>query len=122
MSLSQAVVATAPASNSGPKTVSIAGVRISQAGSRVASGIEQVTTTAAIINLGALTGGVLGRYAIKNLDGTNNLSLLPTVAGAAFDTLLPGEMAMGRFDAAVTAPAVKSSAATVLMEYIVCEA
>jgi hypothetical protein len=31
-------------------------------------------------------------------------------------------MAQGRFDATVTAPAVKSSAATLLMEYIVCEA
>jgi hypothetical protein len=81
-----------------------------------------VTATAAVIDIGALVGGVLGRFGIKNLDGTNNLEILPAVAGPAFLTLLPGEMAMGRFDAAVTAPAVQASAGTVLMEYIVCEA
>jgi hypothetical protein len=50
---------------------------------------------AAVINLGALTGGTLGRYAIKNLDGAANLSLLPAIGGQPIDTLLPGEMSMG---------------------------
>jgi hypothetical protein len=122
LSLTHAVVATAPAAPSSAKTVSIAGTKISQTGSAVASGIQSVTVTAAAIDIGALTGSALGRFAIKNLDGTNSLTILPAVAGAAFITLLPGEMAQGRFDATVTAPAVKSSAATVLMEYIVCEA
>lgn len=122
ISITQAVVATAPAVSSSPKTVSISGVKIQQTGSGVASGIQSVTATAAIIPIGALAGGVLGRFAIKNLDGTNNVSLLPAVAGTPFITLLPGEMAQGRFDPSVTAPAVQSSAGTVLMEYIVCEA
>jgi len=121
-SLTHAVQATAPASGSGSKTVSVAGIRINQTGNRVACGIQNATTAAAIINILALGGGVLGRYAIKNLDGTNNLSVLPSTTGQPFDTLLPGEMTMGRFDAGVTAPAVQSSAGTVLMEYIICEA
>ncbi|HEX3340606.1 MAG TPA: hypothetical protein VHT68_15715 [Pseudolabrys sp.] len=99
----------------------MAASKIQQTGSGVSSGIQSVTTTAAVIALGALAGGVLGRFSIKNLDGTNNLSVLPDVAGVAFITLLPGEMAQGRFDTGVTAPAVVSSA-TALMEYIVCEA
>jgi hypothetical protein len=100
--------------------VALGTVKISQTGNNVASGIQIVTTTAAVINIGAVAGGTLGRFAIKNLDGTNNLSVLPAVAGTAFLTLLPGEMAQGRFDPGVTAPAVVASAATLLMEYIVC--
>jgi hypothetical protein len=122
LSLTHAVIATSPASPSSAKTVSMGAAKISQNGNAVSSGIQTVTTTAAVIDIGALTGSVLGRFAIKNLDGTNNLSILPAVAGTAFVTLLPGEMAQGRFDGTVTAPAVKSSAATLLMEYIVCEA
>jgi hypothetical protein len=102
--------------------VGVAGIKISQTGSRVATGIQNVTTTAAIINILALGGGALGRYIIKNLDGTATLSLLPSTAGAPFDTLNPGEVSMGRFDAAVTAPAVKCSAGTILMEYLIAEA
>ena len=103
--------------------VSVAGAKIQQNGSLVASGVQSVTVTAAAIDVGALAGGALGRFAIKNLDGTNNLTIQTAVAsGVAFITLLPGEMAMGRFAAGVTAPAVVASAATVLMEYIVCEA
>jgi hypothetical protein len=47
---------------------------------------------------------------------------MSSTATSPFATLLPGEMCLGRFDPPVTAPAVKSSAAAVLMEYIVCEA
>jgi hypothetical protein len=100
--------------------VSLGTVKINQTGNNVASGIQIVGTTAAVINIGAVAGGTLGRFAIKNLDGANNLSVLPAVAGTAFITLLPGEMCQGRFDTTVTAPAVLASAAGVLMEYIVC--
>jgi hypothetical protein len=122
LSLTHAVVAVAPAVSSSPKSVSIATTRINQTGSGVASGIQAVTATAAAIDIGALEGAALGRFAIKNLDGTNNLTILPAVAGAAFLTLLPGEMAQGRFASGVTAPAAQSSAGTVLMEFIICQA
>jgi hypothetical protein len=121
LSLTHAITPAAPGVPSSPKTVSMAAAKIQQNGSGVESGIQTVTATAAPIALGALTGATLGRFAIKNLDGANNLSILPAVAGVAFLTLLPGEMAQGRFDPGVTAPAVVSTA-TVLMEYIVCEA
>jgi hypothetical protein len=111
LSLTHAVVATSPASPSSAKTVSSGPVKINQIGNNVSSGIQIVTTTAAVINIGAVSGGALGRFAIKNLDGANDLSVLPALAGPAFLTLLPGEMAQGRFDASVTAPAVKTSAA-----------
>jgi hypothetical protein len=122
LSLTHAITPAAPGIPSSPKTVSMAASKINQTGSGVSSGIQTVTTTAAVIALGALAGGTLGRFAIKNLDGTNNLSILPAVAGTAFLTLLPGEMAQGRFDAGVTAPAVVASGAPLLMEYVVCEA
>jgi hypothetical protein len=108
MILTHALTSTAPAAGSSPKTVAItAGMKINQTGSRVASGISTITTTAVAIDVTALGGGILGRFGIKNLDGSNSLSVLPAVAGAAFTTLLPGEMAMGRFDTGVTAPAAK---------------
>jgi hypothetical protein len=109
MSLTHALTPTPPAAASAPKTVQIfAGTKINQTGSRVSSGISTVTGTAAAIDISALGGGVLGRYGIKNLDGNNSLSLLRSVAaGTAFNTLQPGEMAMGRWDASVTAPAAQ---------------
>jgi hypothetical protein len=122
MSLTHAVVATSPAAPSSPKTVAISSTKINQTGSAVASGIQSVTTSAAAIDIGALGAGALGRFAVKNLDGTNNLTVLSAIAGTAFLTLLPGEMAQGRFASAVTAPAVSASAGTVLMEYVICAA
>ena len=107
MSLTQALSPAPPASPSAAKTVSIAGMKINQVGSRVASGISTVTAAASAIDISALGGGVLGRWAIKNLDGANNLSILRATASPAFDTLFPGEMSMGRFDASVTAPAAQ---------------
>jgi hypothetical protein len=77
----------------------------------------------AAIDIGVLGGGTLGRFAIKNLDGTNNLIVLSTATtGIKMIQLLPGEMAQGRFGADVTAPALASSAGTVLGEYVICEA
>jgi hypothetical protein len=107
MSLTQALAAAPPGAASAPKTVSIAGMKINQAGSRVASGISTVTSTAKAIDVSALGGGILGCYAIKNLDGANNLSIQRALASPAFDTLQPGEMSMGRFDTTVTAPAAQ---------------
>jgi hypothetical protein len=123
MSLSHAVVAVAPASGTSPKSVSISATRLNQTGSRAVSGVQQATAAAAAIDISALGGGVLGRFAIKNLDGTNNLILLTQVTtGIAFVSLLPGEMTQGRFGSGVTAPAVQSSTGTVLYEYVICEA
>jgi|SRR5215471_16061762 len=121
LSLTHAIVATPPAANSAPKSVAVSAMRINQNSSAVASGVQNVGTSAAAIDIGTLAGSPLGRFAIKNLDGTNNLTIQASVAGTPFLTLLPGEMAMGRFDAGVTAPAVLGSAA-LLMEYIICGA
>ena len=104
MSLTHSLSAAPPASASAPKTVSITNMKINQIGSRVASGISTVSATASAIDVSALGGGVLGRYAIKNLDGNNNLAVLTAVAGTAFNTLNPGEMSEGRFHSGVTAP------------------
>jgi len=124
MSLSHSLAITPPAVASGAKTVSISGnSKISQTGSRVASGIQQATVTAAAIDIATLGGGTLGRFGIKNLDSANNLIVLTAAAsGVAFVNLLPGEMTQGRFGTGVTAPAVQASAATVLFEYVICEA
>jgi hypothetical protein len=123
MSLSHAVVATAPASGTSAKSVAISATKISQAGSRAVSGVQQAAITAAAIDISALGGGVLGRFAIRNLDGTNNLIVLTQVTtGVAFVSLLPGEMCQGRFGTGVTGPAIQSSAGTVLCEYVICEA
>jgi hypothetical protein len=123
MSLTHAVVATAPASGTSPKSVATSATKTNQTGSRAVSGIQQATVAAAAIDISALGGGALGRFAIKNLDGINNLILLTQVTtGVAFVDLLPGEMCQGRFGSGVTGPAIQSSAATVLCEYVICEA
>jgi hypothetical protein len=122
MSLTHQIVATPPAAASSPKSVSISGMKVSQTSSAVASGVQNVTTSAAPIDIGTLTGNPLGRFAIKNLDGTNSLTIETTTSsGVAFITLLPGEMAQGRFDSTITAPAVLGSG-PLLMEYIICGA
>lgn len=124
LSLTHALVATAPASSGSAKIVTIAGnSKINQTGSRASAGIQQTTTAPAAIDISALGGGTLGRFAIRNLDGTNTLNLLTQVtSGVIFMQLLPGEQGQGRFGSGVTAPAVESSAATVLFEYVICEA
>ena len=123
MSLSHAIVATAPASPTSPKIVSIStNTKISQIGSRVVVGIQSATTAPTAIDIGVLGGGTMGRFAFKNLDGTNNLIILTAVAsGVAILELFPGEMAQGRFGSGVTAPAMASSAGTILGEYVICE-
>jgi hypothetical protein len=123
MSLTHAVLATAPASGTSPKSVAIGATKINQTGSRAVLGVQEATATAVAIDISPLGGGVLGRFAFKNLDGTNDLILLTQVTtGIAFVSLLPGEMAQGRFGSGVTAPAVQSSTGTVLYEYVICEA
>lgn len=124
LSFSHAVIAASPAVGSSPKTVTIpANTKVSQTGSRIAAGIGQATATPSAIDIAALGGGVLGRFAIRNLDGTNNLILLTQVAsGVQTQQLFPGEQAQGRYGPGVTAPAVESSAGTVLYEYAICEA
>lgn len=124
LSITHQAIAAAPSVGSTPKSVMIpAGSKINQTGSRVASGIGQATVTASAIDISALGGGVLGRFAIHNLDGTNNLILLTQVTtGIATQQLLPGEQAQGRYGTGVTAPAVQASASTVLYEYLICEA
>jgi hypothetical protein len=123
MSITQAVVGTPPASSSSAKSVSISQTKINQTGSRAVSGVESATATVAAIPISGLGGGTLGRFAIKNLDGANNLSLLTALTtGVDMIDLLPGEMCQGRFGAGVTAPAVQAVGGTVLYEYIICEA
>ncbi len=123
ISFSHSIIAISPASPSGPKTVSIAAnTKINQTGSRCASGIQTATTSPAALDIGSLGGGTLGRFAIKNLDPTNILTLLTATGGTDIISLLPGEMAQGRFAAAITAPAIESEASTVNCEYCIAEA
>lgn len=63
-----------------------------------------------------------GFFFFVNNDPTNYIQILTSVSGAAFLRIAPGEMAMGRFDASVTAPAVASAAGTPQLAYFIAGA
>lgn len=65
------------------------------------------TTAAIAIPLGSSTSAG-GWIFVMNLDPTNYVNLLTGTSGTIFGRLLPGEFALFRFDASVTAPAVQA--------------
>lgn len=99
-----------------------AGQSITQTGTRLACGIQTLTTSPGALDIAVLGGGTLGRFFFKNLDATNNAVILTGTGGVLAITLLPGECAMGRFGSGVTAPFVESSASTVKLQYAIAEA
>lgn len=91
-------------------------------GTRYEEGVFTVPTTAGgtAIPVGPMSG-TLGWFFFKNNDATNYVEILVAVSGAVVLKLKPGEIAMGRFAGAVTAPAALANTATVQLQYLIVE-
>jgi hypothetical protein len=96
------------------------GSKFNVSGSRYVEGVKSATTSAVAIDLGEMAG-TLGWYFFRNLDATNYIEILDSSAGAAIIKLKPGECAIGRFPAAITAPAAKANTASAQLEYLFIE-
>jgi hypothetical protein len=58
-----------------------------------------------------------GFFFFVNNDPTNYIQILTSVSGVPFLRIEPGEVAMGRFDSGITAPAVAAGAGTPQLAY-----
>lgn len=92
------------------------------AGTHFASEVMSVPTTAGgtAIPTGSVTAG--GWFFFQNNDATNYVEILNAVSGTKFLKLLPGECAIGRFAANVTAPAAQANTSAVDLEYLFVDA
>lgn len=104
--------------------LSVAGLYVAQSGVRYTQNIQSVPTTAGgtAIPLGGLGSGTLGYAMFVNLDATNYVDILSAVSGTALIRLLPGETALFRFTAGITAPAMLAHTGAVAVQYLICEA
>lgn len=84
---------------------------------------QSIPTTAGgtAINLGSVASPG-GWIFVKNNDGTNYVQLMSAVSGTVFARLNPGEFALFRLDATVTAPAAISHTGACVIEYLILEA
>jgi hypothetical protein len=103
------------------QSLSISGSTFTIVGTRYAEGLFSVPTT---VNGTALPipAGTLGWCLIKNNDATNYVELMTAVSGTVFAKIAPGEVALFRFPANVTAPAAIANTAAVKIQYLILEA
>jgi hypothetical protein len=96
-------------------------ISVAFSGSRYTQNVMSVPTTSGgtAIPLGNL--GNLGLAMFINLDPTNPVTLMTAVSGTNIIKLLPGDYALFRFAAAVTAPAAISATSPCLLEYLILE-
>ena len=97
------------------KNLTISGVNVVQATFSAPTG-----GPAALPGLNVLT--TVGLAVFVNHDSSNYVDLMTGVAGVAFARLLPGECAVFRLPAAMTAPAALAHTAACLIEYLILEA
>jgi hypothetical protein len=101
------------------KILTLVAAQFSISGKNFNQGSATVSTSAAAIPLGAL--GSIGWCMFVNHDATNYVTLLTGTAGTVFARLLPGEAALLRIDASVTAPAWQAHTATCEVEFLMLE-
>jgi len=114
---------TNPAQNIAAVLLQIANglARFNITGKNYVTGTMSVPTTSGgtaipISNLSTVGWGIF-----LNLDATNYIQLMSAVSGTVFARLYPGEIALFRLDAGVTAPAAISHTAACEMEYLILE-
>ena len=107
----------------GSAQMSAPSTSFSVTGDHFAQSIFSVPTTAGgtAIPLGGVNAAG-GFFFIKNNDPTNYVQILNAVSGTVLLRLNPGEFAMGRFDAGVTAPAALAHTAAVEINYLILDA
>jgi hypothetical protein len=103
------------------ESLSLSSAQFNVTGSKFVKDEQSVPTTAGgtAINIGPLAS--LGWFMIKNTDTVNYVQLLNAVSGTVLLKIEPGEIAMGRFDPTVTAPALLANTAPVVVEFMIVE-
>lgn len=102
--------------------LSLNSVSFSITGVNYQKGSMTVPTTAggtAIPLGGVSTSG--GWCFVKNTDSTNYCQIMTAVSGTAFIRLMPGEAAVFRLDAGITAPAALANTASIKLDYMILE-
>jgi hypothetical protein len=101
--------------------LNVGGLYVAISGSHYTQGSMTATTTAGGLALPVANLANLGWYMIVNNDPTNYVDILTAVSGTAFTRLLPGDFTMGRFNPAITAPAVLAHTASLQISYLILE-
>ncbi len=98
-----------------------AGLTVTMSGSKYIEGIMNVPTTSGgtVIPVSALAN--LGYAMFLNMDPTNYVQLLSAASGTVLIKLLPGDVALFRFDGSVTAPALLAHTAASNVQYLILE-
>lgn len=110
---------TNAAKNIAQKLLQLTAAQFNITGTNYNAGTATVSTSAAIIPLGALAS--IGWCIFKNNDATNYVQLKTATGGTVFAQLQPGEIALFRFDPTVTAPAWVAHTASCEVEYLMLE-
>jgi hypothetical protein len=112
---------TNTANNIAAKSLSVLGSLFNITGKNYAQGGLLVPTTAGGTALPISNLATLGWAFFKNNDATNYVDIMTAVSGTAFARIKPGECAVFRFAAGITAPAVLANTAGVEIEYLILE-
>lgn len=102
------------------KSLSVAGKTFNITGVNYVLGAQSIPTSATAIVLGNLTS--LGWFMIKNNDAVNPVEIMVSTSGTHFAQIQAGEVFLGRFASAITAPAAIATGGTVDIEYLILEA
>ncbi len=90
-------------------------------GTHYAEGMMSVPTTAGGTAIPVSNLANLGIACFKNNDPTNYVDLYTAVSGTLFARLLPGDIALFRFNPGVTAPAAIAHTLAVNLEFLILE-
>jgi hypothetical protein len=103
------------------RSLSIASKSFTLNGSNFINETQTIPTTAGgtAISLGGL--GSVGWSFLINNDVTNIIRILNAVSGTPLLDIQPGEFALFRFAASVSAPAALALVASCQLEYLICE-
>jgi hypothetical protein len=98
-----------------------AGLSVAMSGSKYEQGIMAVPTTSGgtAIPVSALAN--LGYAMFVNMDPTNYVQLLSAASGTVLIKLLPGDVALFRFDGGITAPALLAHTAACNVQFVILE-
>jgi hypothetical protein len=101
--------------------LTVSGLAVAMTGSKYVQGVMNVPTTpgGTAIPVSALAN--LGYAMLVNLDTTNYVQVLSAVSGTVVLKLLPGDVALFRFDSGITAPALLAHTGTVNVQYLILE-
>jgi hypothetical protein len=109
------------AQNIAQQILGIAGSLFSITGKNFEEGTMAVPTTSGGTAIPVANLSTLGWAIFKNNDPSNYISLISAVSGTEFCRLLPGEVALFRFDPGITAPAAIAHTAVALLQYLILE-